>query len=137
MMADLAFGKPFGFIKGEQSDVADSILKTMTGSLAAFGLLQHMPWLMNTLGVAMSFAGPMKEWTDWSVNQMKARMAVRLDLKMRYERSTDKIDRSKTPNQISYPTSSPTHPAHPPAAPSSTANPASSSPPAAKQPPQP
>lgn len=76
MMADLAFGKPFGFIKGEQSEVADSILNTMTGSLAAFGLLQHMPWLMNTLSVIMSFAGPMKEWKDWSVGQMKARMAV-------------------------------------------------------------
>lgn len=76
VMAALAFGKPMGFIKGEQNDVAKSILNTMTGSLAAFGLLHHMPWLMNTLGVVTSLAGPMKEWTDWSVSQMKARMAV-------------------------------------------------------------
>jgi cytochrome P450 len=77
VMAALAFGKPMGFIKGEQNDVAQSILNTMTGSLAAFGLLHHMPWLMNTLGLLTSLAGPMKEWTDWSVSQMRARMAVR------------------------------------------------------------
>jgi hypothetical protein len=76
VMAALAFGKPMGFIRGEQSDVAASILNTMTGSLYAFGLLQHMPWLMNTLGVVTSIAGPMKEWTDWSVSQMQSRMAV-------------------------------------------------------------
>ncbi|KAF2034994.1 cytochrome P450 [Setomelanomma holmii] len=77
VMAALAFGKPMGFIKGEQSDVGASILKTMTGSLYAFGLLHHMPWLMNTLGVLTSLAGPMKEWTDWSVSRMKARIAVK------------------------------------------------------------
>jgi hypothetical protein len=77
VMAALAFGKSMGFIKGEQNDVAQSILNTMTGSLAAFGLLHHMPWLMNTLSVLTSLAGPLKEWTDWSVSQMKARIAVR------------------------------------------------------------
>jgi hypothetical protein len=77
VMAALAFGKPMGFIVGEQNDVAKSILNTMTGSLAIFGLLHHMPWLMNSLGVLTAFAGPMKEWTDWSVSHMKARMTVR------------------------------------------------------------
>lgn len=76
VMATLAFGKPMGFIKGDSSDAADSILKTMTGSLYAFGLLQHMPWLLKTIGTLTAFAGPLKEWTDWSVNAMKARMAV-------------------------------------------------------------
>ena len=76
VMAALAFGQPMGFIKGESSDVAESILSTFTTSLDAMGFMYHMPWLMNALGVLTSVAGPMKQWKDWSVNQMKARMAV-------------------------------------------------------------
>jgi hypothetical protein len=76
VMAALAFGKPMGFIKGEQSDVAASILATFTNSVQALGYMYHMPWLMNAIGVLTSFAGPMKEWRDWSVSQMRARMAV-------------------------------------------------------------
>lgn len=78
VMAKLAFGNSFGYITGEQSDAADKLLSIMTDSLFAMGLFQHMPWLMNTLGVIFSFAGPMKTWTDWTVGQMKARMAVSL-----------------------------------------------------------
>jgi cytochrome P450 len=78
VMAALAFGKPMGFIKGEQSEIAASILATFTNSVQALGYMYLMPWLMNTLGVLTSFIGPMKEWRDWSVSQMKARMAVRL-----------------------------------------------------------
>jgi cytochrome P450 len=78
VMAALAFGKPMGFIKGEQSDVAASILATFMNSVQALGFMYHMPWLMNTIGVLTSFAGPMKEWRDWSVSQMKARMQVHL-----------------------------------------------------------
>jgi cytochrome P450 len=78
VMAALAFGKPMGFIKGEQSDVAASILATFTNSVQALGYMYLMPWLMNAIGVLTSFAGPMKEWRDWSVSQMRARMAVRL-----------------------------------------------------------
>ena len=77
-MAALAFGKPMGFIKGEQSDVAASILATFTNSVQALGYMYHMPWLMNTIGVLTSFTGPMKEWRDWSVSQMRARMKVRI-----------------------------------------------------------
>lgn len=77
-MAALAFGKPMGFIKGEQSDVAASILATFTNSVQALGYMYHMPWLMNTVGVLTSFAGPMKEWRDWSVSQMRERMKVGL-----------------------------------------------------------
>jgi hypothetical protein len=76
-MAALAFGEPMGFIKGEQSDAAASILNTFTSGVQAMGYMYHMPWLMNALGVLTSMAGPMKEWRDWSVSQMKARMAVR------------------------------------------------------------
>jgi cytochrome P450 len=78
VMAALAFGKPMGFIKGEQSDVAASILATFTDGVQALGYMYHMPWLMNAIGTLTSFAGPMKEWRDWSVSQMKLRMAVRL-----------------------------------------------------------
>lgn len=78
VMAKLAFGNSFGYIIGEQSDAADNLLNIMTNSLFAIGVFQHMPWLMNTLGVIFSFAGPMKTWTDWTVGQMRARMAVSL-----------------------------------------------------------
>ncbi|KAI8941322.1 hypothetical protein NX059_002549 [Plenodomus lindquistii] len=77
VMAELAFGKPMGFIKGQQSDVAASILATFTDGVQAMGYMYHMPWLMNALTVLTSVAGPMKEWRDWSVSQMKQRMALR------------------------------------------------------------
>ncbi|KAL6706482.1 hypothetical protein ACN47E_005421 [Coniothyrium glycines] len=76
VMAALAFGKPMGFIKGEQSDVAASILSTFTNGVQAMGYMYHMPWLMNALGILTSLAGPMKEWKDWSVSQMNARIAL-------------------------------------------------------------
>ncbi|KAF1840748.1 cytochrome P450 [Cucurbitaria berberidis CBS 394.84] len=77
VMAALAFGKPMGFITGQSSDVAESILSTFTRGVNALGLMYHMPWLMNALGVLTSIAGPMREWRDFSVNQMKARMALK------------------------------------------------------------
>ncbi|PSN69408.1 cytochrome P450 [Corynespora cassiicola Philippines] len=76
VMAALAFGKPMGFVKGEQNDVAASILNTFTQGLTAMGLMYHMPWLMNALGILTSLAGPMKEWRDWSVKSMKERMEL-------------------------------------------------------------
>jgi hypothetical protein len=75
-LATLAFGKPMGFIKGEQNDEAQSIHDMMNGTLAAFGLLQHLPWMLKAMDTIGSLAGPMKQWRDWSVSQMKARMAV-------------------------------------------------------------
>jgi cytochrome P450 len=78
VMSALAFGESMGFTTGESSEVADSILNTFTQGLSAMGVMYHMPWLMNTLGVLTSLAGPLKDWTDWSVSQMEARMAVRL-----------------------------------------------------------
>jgi cytochrome P450 len=44
VMSDLAFGKPMGFIKGEQSYVAGSIMRTLSDSLDALGLMYHVPW---------------------------------------------------------------------------------------------
>lgn len=76
VMSALAFGKPMGFTTGGSSAVADSILNTFTQGLSAMGIMYHMPWMMNALGVLTSLAGPLKDWTDWSVSQMKARMAV-------------------------------------------------------------
>jgi cytochrome P450 len=76
VLAALAFGKPMGFINGEANEFSTRILKLMTSSLTAFGLLHHMPWLMNTLGIITSLAGPLKEWKDFTVNQMEARIAV-------------------------------------------------------------
>jgi hypothetical protein len=75
-LATLAFGKPMGFIKGEQNDEAQAIHDMMNGTLAAFGLLQHLPWMLKAMDTIGSLAGPMKQWRDWSVSQMKARMAV-------------------------------------------------------------
>lgn len=75
-MSALAFGKPMGFTTGESSEIADGILNTFTQGLNAMGVMYHMPWLMNALAVLTSLAGPLKDWTDWSVSQMQARMAV-------------------------------------------------------------
>ncbi|XP_014558733.1 hypothetical protein COCVIDRAFT_36033 [Bipolaris victoriae FI3] len=75
VMSKLAFGDSMGFVEGKQSEVAASILNTFNSSLSVMGLMYHMPWLMNTLGVVTSIAGPMKEWQDWSVSQMKQRIA--------------------------------------------------------------
>jgi hypothetical protein len=76
VMSELAFGHSMGFVKGEQNEAAQSILNTMTGSLTMIGFLSHVPWIMQALGLLTSRVGPMKEWTDWSVNHMKTRMAV-------------------------------------------------------------
>ncbi|KAJ4985563.1 benzoate 4-monooxygenase cytochrome P450 [Stagonosporopsis vannaccii] len=67
----LAFGKAMGFTIGESSEVADSILNTFTQSLSAMGIMYHMPWLMNALAILTSVAGPLKDWTEWSVSQME------------------------------------------------------------------
>lgn len=72
----LAFGRAMGFTTGESSKVADGILNTFTQSLSAMGIMYHMPWLMNALTILTSVAGPLKDWTDWSVSQMETRMAV-------------------------------------------------------------
>lgn len=76
VMAALAFGQPMGFINGDHSDIAASLLATFTKSVTLIGYMYHMPWLMNTIGSLTSFAGPMKEWRDWSVSQMRTRMQV-------------------------------------------------------------
>lgn len=76
VMSALAFGKPMGFTAGESSAAAEHVLNTLTQSLSATGIMYHMPWLMNALAVLTSLAGPMKDWTDWSVSQVEARMAV-------------------------------------------------------------
>jgi hypothetical protein len=76
VMAALAFGKPMGFVKGEFSEAAESILRTFTDGLDAMGLLYHIPWFMNAIGILTSLAGPLKQWADWSQQQMRERMAV-------------------------------------------------------------
>ncbi|KAF1364852.1 cytochrome P450 [Lizonia empirigonia] len=76
-MSALAFGKPMGFTTGESSEITDGILNTFTQGLNAMDVMYHMPWLMNALGVLTSLAGPLKDWTDWSVSQMQARMALK------------------------------------------------------------
>jgi hypothetical protein len=100
VMFTLAFGHPMGFVKGEQNDVAQSILNTMTGGLTAMGVLMHTPWLMTALAVLLGLAGPMKQWTDWSVSQMKARMAVSSAIVTLSLHELTMI-RSKMQNQIS------------------------------------
>ncbi|KAJ4407521.1 hypothetical protein N0V91_003789 [Didymella pomorum] len=77
VMCALAFGKPPGYTAGESSADAEHILNTLTQGISAMGIMYHMPWLMNALAVLTSLAGPMKDWTDWSVSQVKARMAIK------------------------------------------------------------
>jgi hypothetical protein len=132
-MGALAFGKPMGFIKGEQDDEAQRIHDMMTGTLAAFGLMQHIPWLLKVIDTLGSLAGPMKEWRDWSVKHMQTRMAV--SSPPFHTRTLDLIRRrQKTPNQISYLTSLTTLPTTPQDCDSFTVNPASSSLLVARQP---
>lgn len=92
-----------GFTKGDSSDVADSILQTFTDGLKFMGLLMHMPWLLNTLGVLTSLAGPMKVWKDWSVSQMDARIAVRTTISI-YSTYPLTPHSAKTSLQTWYPT---------------------------------
>ncbi|KAF2703227.1 cytochrome P450 [Pleomassaria siparia CBS 279.74] len=77
VMAALAFGKPMGFVKGDRSEVAESILATFTDSLEIMGLLWHVPWVMKAMGVLGSFGGPLKVWKDWSTEKMQERMAIK------------------------------------------------------------
>lgn len=93
-----------GFVKGEQTDAAQKILDIMSGSLSVYGLLEHVPWVMQFLVVVGSLAGPMKDWTDWSVTQMKARLAVSHLLSLHIVRQHLTIPRPKIPNPTSFPT---------------------------------
>jgi hypothetical protein len=95
VMCALAFGKPPGYTAGESSADAEHILNTLTQGISAMGIMYHMPWLMNALAVLTSLAGPMKDWTDWSVSQVKARMAVSQTYTLHLLKYTD-ITRSKT-----------------------------------------
>lgn len=99
VMSALAFGKSMGFTTGNSNEAADSILNTFTEGLSAMGVMYHMPWLMNALGVLTSLAGPLKDWTDWSVSQMKMRMKVGR-LIQTPGRGTYILPSSKTPLQI-------------------------------------
>lgn len=76
VMSVLTFGKPMGFIKGESSEVAQSILHTFMDSLTTLGVLTHIPWLMKTFWLLGSWTGPLKRWSDWSQQQMRERMTV-------------------------------------------------------------
>ncbi|KAH7414182.1 cytochrome P450 [Phaeosphaeria sp. MPI-PUGE-AT-0046c] len=77
VMSLLAFQTPMGFVKGEQLQDAQEALDIMTGSLEVFGLLHHVPWLMQMLFTLGSVApGPLKTWTQWSVKHMQARLAI-------------------------------------------------------------
>jgi uncharacterized BrkB/YihY/UPF0761 family membrane protein len=101
VMAALAFGKPMGFIKGEQNDVAQNVLDIMAGSLSLYGLLQHIPWVMQMLTSLGSLGGPLKEWKDWSISQMKIRMAVSVSSLYTAVQSLT-ITRKKTQSQTWY-----------------------------------
>jgi hypothetical protein len=96
VMCALAFGKPPGFTAGKSSAAAEHILNTLTQSISAMGIMYHMPWLMNALAVLTSLAGPMKDWTDWSASQVKARMAVSQCAQFPYS-SILTLSRSKMP----------------------------------------
>lgn len=65
-----------GLIRGESTDIVDSILKAFAESLDALGLMWHVPWFMNAIAILTSFAGPLKVWTEWSHQQMKERLQV-------------------------------------------------------------
>jgi hypothetical protein len=68
-----------GFTKGEASEAANWVVTAFEQGIEAMGVVVHLPWLLKALGVMNSVAGPMKHWTNWSINQMDDRLAVRTD----------------------------------------------------------
>ncbi|KAF2443276.1 cytochrome P450 [Karstenula rhodostoma CBS 690.94] len=102
VMSDLAFGKPMGFIKGEQNDVAESILKTLSDGLDAMGLIYHVPWFMNAISVLTSIAGPLKAWRDWSVLSMSERLALETKRSDIVEHLINKTPKTPEGNELLY-----------------------------------
>jgi hypothetical protein len=87
--SDVAFGKPMGFTKGEASEAANWVVTAFEQGIEAMGVVVHLPWLLKALGVMNSVAGPMKHWTNWSINQMDDRLAVRTDSTIFFLTTTD------------------------------------------------
>lgn len=77
VMSDVAFGKPMGLIDGTSTQETNDVLKKVNDGLALFGLLENVPWTLKALDVITSRVGPLKDWTDWSVSQIEARMALK------------------------------------------------------------
>lgn len=77
IMALLAFGRSTNFLTGTASDEADKIISDVQAGIYAFGLFLHVPWIMSILTTISSVAGPLKNWQDYSVEQVTLRKKVR------------------------------------------------------------
>ncbi|KAK0118355.1 hypothetical protein ONS95_012643 [Cadophora gregata] len=69
----LAFGQAGGFISGNQSETAKSVMAGIKEATFALGLLYHVPWIMTLLTTFAFLPGPMKGWNDWSEKMLKER----------------------------------------------------------------
>ncbi|KAH9209756.1 putative benzoate 4-monooxygenase cytochrome P450 [Leptodontidium sp. 2 PMI_412] len=69
----LAFGQAGGFISGNQTETAKSVMAGIKEATFALGLLYHVPWIMTLLTTFAFLPGPMKGWNDWSERMLKER----------------------------------------------------------------
>lgn len=76
VMTQLAFGQPGGFISGNQSETASSVMAGIKEATLALGLLYHVPWIMTLLTTFSFLPGPMKWWNDWSEKMLNERKKV-------------------------------------------------------------
>lgn len=73
VMSTLAFGISTGFNTGRSTEVANRVIQSIEDSLYAMGLFTHVPWFIKAVGKLTSNIGPIKLWSDWSNEQLKAR----------------------------------------------------------------
>ena len=73
---DFAFGSPMGFTKGDADDAANYFLSIFEQGIETMGFMYHLPWLLKAFGTMSLFAGPMKNWSDWTIKKMDERVAV-------------------------------------------------------------
>lgn len=73
----LAFGQAGGFISGDQTETAESVMAGIKEATVALGLLYHVPWIMTLLTTFAFLPGPMKGWNKWSEKMLKERKKVR------------------------------------------------------------
>lgn len=76
VMSSLAFGDSTKFLERESTVTATRVLKGIQTAFVAFGALVHIPWVLIILE-SISFAGPLREFNRWSVEQLEKRRKVR------------------------------------------------------------
>ncbi|KAL2061564.1 hypothetical protein VTL71DRAFT_6941 [Oculimacula yallundae] len=69
----LAFGQAGGFISGNQSEAARTVMAGIKDATFALGLLYHVPWILTLLTTFAFLPGPLRGWNNWSEKMLKER----------------------------------------------------------------